>query len=123
MQTKRHYVVAKQRNQNHSNNIHYKPRPHHLVQLNVTTCKTIAFGGVPIGIMLAQLAARVIANPSIKGFAPIASEIPAITGEKNNHLGNITHQLTDKIDISATITINTNPPFPPKPAIHFQDFL
>ena len=43
---------------------------------------TIAFGGVPIGSMLAQLAASVIAIPSISGFIPIATASEDTTGAK-----------------------------------------
>src|SRR5678809_1031542 len=43
---------------------------------------TIALGGVPIGIMLAQLAANVIAMPSTNGFMPTESARLQTTGEK-----------------------------------------
>ena len=44
--------------------------------------KTIAFGGVPIGIIPATLAANAIGIPNISGLIPIASANEETTGAK-----------------------------------------
>ena len=68
--------------------------------------------------MLAQLAASVIGKPSNIGLIPIASAMPAITGEKTITCAILLISSLMNMDKIVIITTKTNPSLPPKPASH-----
>ena len=69
---------------------------------------TIAFGGVPIGSMEAQLAARVMGIPNSTGFICKASAIPAITGANTITCATLLMISLRKIEKSAIKNISRN---------------
>ena len=70
--------------------------------------KTMAFGGVPIGSIDAQLAASTIGIPSKIGFTCNASAMPATTGAKTMTWATLLITSLKKIEISAIKKISNN---------------
>ncbi len=81
--------------------------------------KTMALGGVPMGIMEAQLAARVMGMPNIKGLTPIASAMPVTTGANTITWATLLITSLIKIDSTATATMSKSKELPENPANHF----
>ena len=69
----------------------------------------MAFGGVPIGNMPAQLAASVIGIPNKRGFIPMASANAETTGAKTITCATLLITSLMKSETVTTTSTNKNP--------------